>query len=65
MDDWHADRGGRTGPALLQLRVMRPDDRRGAGDLARVWLLVERDLLPLKVACQDALRVLSRGGPSH
>jgi uncharacterized protein with HEPN domain len=32
-------------------------------DLARVWLLIERDLPPLKVACQDALRVLSPGRP--
>jgi hypothetical protein len=31
-------------------------------DPARVWLLVERDLPSLKVACQDALRVLSLGG---
>jgi uncharacterized protein with HEPN domain len=27
-------------------------------DLARIWLLIERDLPPLKAACQDVLRVL-------
>jgi uncharacterized protein with HEPN domain len=29
-------------------------------DLARIWLLIERDLAPLRVACQDALRTLSQ-----
>jgi uncharacterized protein with HEPN domain len=29
-------------------------------DLARIWLLIERDLPPLKAACQDALRTLSQ-----
>jgi uncharacterized protein with HEPN domain len=33
-------------------------------DLARIWLLIERDLPPLKAACQDALRALSHDGPS-
>ena len=28
-------------------------------DLARIWLLIERDLPPLKAACRDALRALS------
>lgn len=28
-------------------------------DLARIWLLIERDLPPLKAACQDALQALS------
>jgi uncharacterized protein with HEPN domain len=32
-------------------------------DLARIWLLIERDLPPLKAACQDALQVLSRDSP--
>lgn len=32
-------------------------------DLARVWLLIERDLPPLKAACQDALLALSGSGP--
>ena len=31
-------------------------------DLARIWLMIERDLPPLKMACQDALRILSAGG---
>jgi uncharacterized protein with HEPN domain len=31
-------------------------------DLARIWLLIERDLPPLKAACQAALRTLSQGG---
>jgi len=31
-------------------------------DLARVWLLIERDLPLLKAACHDALRLLSQGG---
>lgn len=29
-------------------------------DLARIWLLIERDLPPLKAACQDALRAPHR-----
>jgi len=29
-------------------------------DLARIWLLIERDLPPLKAACRDALQVLSQ-----
>ncbi len=33
-------------------------------DLARVWLVVERDLPPLKAACQDALRALSHNEPN-
>ncbi len=33
-------------------------------DLARVWLVVERDLPPLKAACQDALRTLSHNEPN-
>lgn len=33
-------------------------------DLARVWLLIERDLPLLKAACQDVLRVLSQGRSS-
>jgi uncharacterized protein with HEPN domain len=32
-------------------------------DLARIWLVIERDLPPLKAACQDALRVLSGDRP--
>ena len=32
-------------------------------DLARVWLLIERDLPPLRAACQNALRALSGKGP--
>lgn len=31
-------------------------------DLARIWLVAERNLPLLKAACQDALRVLSRDG---
>jgi uncharacterized protein with HEPN domain len=31
-------------------------------DLARIWLLVERNLPPLKAACQDARKALSRDG---
>jgi uncharacterized protein with HEPN domain len=31
-------------------------------DLARIWLVVERDLPLLRAACQDALRALSRDG---
>jgi uncharacterized protein with HEPN domain len=33
-------------------------------DLARIWLLIERDLPPLKAACQDALRALSQDRPA-
>jgi uncharacterized protein with HEPN domain len=33
-------------------------------DLARVWLMIERDLPPLKEACQEALRALSQDRPS-
>ena len=32
-------------------------------DLARVWLLIERDLPLLKAACQGALRALFPDGP--
>jgi uncharacterized protein with HEPN domain len=32
-------------------------------DLARIWLLIERDLPPLKAACQDALQMLSPERP--
>jgi uncharacterized protein with HEPN domain len=32
-------------------------------DLVRIWLLIERNLPPLKAACENALRVLERGGP--
>lgn len=32
-------------------------------DVVRVWLLVERDLPPLKAACRDALRGLEGQGP--
>jgi uncharacterized protein with HEPN domain len=32
-------------------------------DLARIWLMVERDLPPLKVACLGALQDLSQGRP--
>ena len=32
-------------------------------DLARVWLLIERDLPPLKAACQDALLTLPGNAP--
>ncbi len=32
-------------------------------DPARVWLLIERDLPPLRAACQNALRTLSGNGP--
>jgi uncharacterized protein with HEPN domain len=34
-------------------------------DLGRIWLLIERDLPPLKVACQDALRTLSQDKPTN
>lgn len=30
-------------------------------DVARIWLLIERDLPLLKGACQEALRLLSQG----
>jgi uncharacterized protein with HEPN domain len=33
-------------------------------DLARIWLVVERDLPPLKAACQDALQALSHDRPT-
>jgi uncharacterized protein with HEPN domain len=33
-------------------------------DLARIWLLIERDLPALKAACQDALRMLSQDRPA-
>ena len=32
-------------------------------DVARVWLVIERDLPPLKAACQDALRALAQTKP--
>jgi uncharacterized protein with HEPN domain len=32
--------------------------------LARIWLLIERDLPPLKTACQDVLPTLSRDRPA-
>jgi len=31
-------------------------------DVVRIWLLIERDLPPLKAACRDALRRLEDGG---
>jgi len=31
-------------------------------DLGRIWLLIERDLPPLKTACRAALRALEGGG---
>ena len=33
-------------------------------DLARIWLLIQRDLPPLKAACEHALRKLSEGRPA-
>ena len=33
-------------------------------DLARIWLMIERDLPSLKVACQGALQTLSQGKPA-
>jgi uncharacterized protein with HEPN domain len=33
-------------------------------DIARIWLLIERDLPPLKTACLGALRVLEGNGPT-
>jgi uncharacterized protein with HEPN domain len=33
-------------------------------DLTRIWLLIGRDLPPLKTACQDALRALSGDAPA-
>jgi uncharacterized protein with HEPN domain len=33
-------------------------------DLARIWLLIKRDLPPLKAACQDALQMLSQERPA-
>lgn len=33
-------------------------------DTGRIWLLLERDLPPLKIACQSALLVLEGNGPS-
>jgi uncharacterized protein with HEPN domain len=33
-------------------------------DIVRIWLLLERDLPPLKAACRDALRGLEGTGPS-
>ncbi len=33
-------------------------------DLARVWLMIERDLPPLREACQQALQALSQDGPA-
>lgn len=32
-------------------------------DLARIWLLIERDLPPLKAACLDVLQALSQDKP--
>jgi len=31
-------------------------------DVVRIWLLIERDLPPLKAACHDALRRLDKDG---
>jgi uncharacterized protein with HEPN domain len=31
-------------------------------DVVRIWLLIERDLPPLKTACHDALRRLEEDG---
>jgi uncharacterized protein with HEPN domain len=36
----------------------------GGIDVVRIWLLVERDLPPLKAACRDALRDLEGRGPA-
>ena len=33
-------------------------------NVVRIWLLVERDLPPLKAACRDALRRLQGPGPA-
>jgi uncharacterized protein with HEPN domain len=33
-------------------------------DVVRIWLLLERDLPPLKTACRDALHVLEGDGPA-
>jgi uncharacterized protein with HEPN domain len=33
-------------------------------DVVRIWLLLERDLPPLKTACQRALQVLEENGPT-
>lgn len=32
-------------------------------DVVRIWLLLERDLPPLKIACGNALHVLEGNGP--
>lgn len=31
-------------------------------DVIRIWLLIERDLPPLKATCHNALRCLEEGG---
>jgi len=33
-------------------------------DVVRIWLLIERDLPPLKAACSDALQILESGDQS-
>ena len=33
-------------------------------DVVRIWLLIERDLPPLKAACSDALQILKSGDQS-
>lgn len=33
-------------------------------DLVRIWLLIDRDLPPLKTACRNALDALEGSGPS-
>jgi hypothetical protein len=32
--------------------------------VVRIWLLIERDLPPLKAACSDALQILESGDQS-
>jgi hypothetical protein len=34
-------------------------------DVVRIWLLIERDLPPLKAACRDALRRLDEESVTH
>ena len=34
-------------------------------DVVRLWLLIERDLPPLKAACSGALQILKGGGQSR
>ena len=37
----------------------------GNVDVIRIWLLIERDLPPLKAACSGALQILKGGGQSR